>query len=187
MRFLCYIAFLVSCVAYSQQSVEICGEPKSFNYSATSDLPGTIEWYVSGQYYYGDEVTIAWSQPGLYTITAVAISADCPSIPQTYTVSVTECDPLLYWVPNTFTPNGDEFNTMWGPVFNGPYDEQDFHLVVFNRWGNLIWESRDAAQRWNGHYAGRLVPDGVYTWVINFGLLASDDRKILHGHVTILR
>lgn len=92
-----------------------------------------------------------------------------------------------YWVPNTFTPNGDEYNATWGPVFTGPYDEEDFNLIVFNRWGNLVWESHDANAKWDGSYNGSLVSDGVYTWVIDFGIHNTDERRLLHGHVTIIR
>jgi hypothetical protein len=63
----------------------------------------------------------------------------------------------------------------------------DFHLVVLNRWGNLIWESWDDAARWDGTYDGRKVTDGVYTWIIDFGILDTDERRLIHGHVTILR
>ena len=187
MKLLRYIAFLMPFVAISQQTLEICGDTKTFNYSTSSDSASTIEWYCDGSYYYGEEIAITWDTPGTYNITATAVADGCPSTPQTYTVVVTECDPLLYWIPNTFTPYGDEYNTLWGAVMNGPFDAQDFHLVIINRWGNLIWESWDVTGRWNGTYAGRVVPDGVYTWVIDFGMLETDERKILHGHVTIIR
>ena len=187
MKLFRYIAFLMPFATISQQTLEICGDTKTFNYSTSSDIASTIEWYCDGAYYYGDEITITWDTPGTYTITATAMANDCPSATQTYTVTVTECDPLVYWVPNTFTPNGDEYNTLWGPVFNGPYEQSDFHLVVVNRWGNLIWESWDAESRWDGTYAGQNVHDGVYTWVIDFGILGTDERRLIHGHVTILR
>jgi len=184
---LLYIVFLVPLLAISQQTVEICGDTKTFNYSTQSDIASSTEWYVNGAYYYGEEISITWSQPGTYTLTATATADGCPSTPQTYTVTVTECDPLVYFVPNTFTPNGDEYNTQWGPVFNGPFDKMDFHLVVLNRWGNLIWESWDDAARWDGTYDGRKVADGIYTWVIDFGILDTDERRLIHGYVTILR
>jgi gliding motility-associated-like protein len=184
---LLYIAFLVPLLAISQQTVEICGDTKTFNYSVQSDIASSTEWYVNGTYYYGEDISITWSYPGTYTLIATATADGCSSTPQTYTVTVTECDPLLYFVPNTFTPNGDEHNTLWGPVFNGPYDRMDYHLSIFNRWGNLIWESRDAAARWDGTYDGRKVADGIYTWVIDFGILDTDERRLIHGHVTILR
>ena len=187
MKLLRYIAFLMPFVAISQQTLEICGDTKTFNYSTTADIASTIEWYCDGSYYYGNEIAITWDTPGTYNITATAVADGCPSTPQTYTVVVTECDPLLYWIPNTFTPNGDEFNTLWGPVFEGPYDAQDFHLVVLNRWGNLIWESWNAEARWDGTYSNNNVHDGVYTWVIDFGMLDTDERKLIHGHLTIIR
>lgn len=187
MKLLLHILLLMPLLAISQQTVEICGDTKTFSYSTQSDIASSIEWYVAGAYYYGEEVSITWSQPGTYTLTATAIANGCSSIPQTYTVTVTECDPLVYWVPNTFTPNGDEFNTTWGPVFNGPYDATGFHLTVFNRWGNLIWESWDDMARWDGMYNGRVVTDGVYTWLIDFGILGTDERRRIHGHVTVIR
>jgi len=187
MKFWIYILFLVPFVAFSQQTVEICGDTKSFTYSTASDIDATIEWYVLGSYYYGDEVTLQWDAPGVFTITATAIATGCPSIPQTYTVTVTECDPLLVWVPNTFTPNGDEFNTTWGATVSGPADLQDFRMRVFNRWGELVWETRDAASRWNGYYGLRRIQDGIYTWTIDLGILESDARKVYIGHVNILK
>lgn len=187
MRSWLYILFLMPLMAISQQTLEICGDTKTINYSVSSDIASTVEWYCNGQYYYGEEITITWDTPGIYEITATAFAADCPSDPQIYTVTVTECDPLVYWIPNSFTPNGDEFNTLWGPVFDGPYDAEDFHLVVFNRWGQLIWESNNVNGRWNGTYYGAYVPDGVYTWVIDFGMLDTDERRVIRGHVTLLR
>ncbi len=187
MKFWTYIAFLVPFIAFSQQTVEICGEPKSFTYSTESDIDATVEWYVLGAYYYGNSITLQWDTPGVFNITATATAEDCPGTPQTYTVTVTECDPVVWWVPNTFTPNGDEYNTTWGPVFSGPFDQADFHVTVFTRWGNLIWESRDATARWDGMCGSRAVHDGVYTWVVEFGILNTDERKLIHGHVTILR
>jgi gliding motility-associated-like protein len=187
MRLLCCIFLFIPLLLFSQQTVEICDDSKSFNYTTQSDIASTIEWYCNGSYYYGEEITIVWDEPGVFTITATAAADGCSSTPQTFTVTVVECDPLVYWVPNTFTPNGDEFNTLWGPVFDGPYDAEDFNLVVFNRWGQLIWESNSVEGRWDGTYGGRPVTDGVYTWVIDFGMLETDERKLLHGHVTIIR
>jgi hypothetical protein len=58
---------------------------------------------------------------------------------------------------------------------------------VLNRWGELIWESWNVEGRWDGTYNGIPVQDGVYTWMIDFGLLDTDERRLLHGHVTLLR
>ncbi len=187
MKYLIFILLFLPLLVNAQQVVEICNEPKACTYSTTSDIEGTIEWYVLGSYYYGNEITLVWNTPGTYVITATSTANGCSSIPQTLTVTVKECDPLLVWVPNTFTPNGDEFNTVWGPVVSGPIDLQDFHITVFNRWGELIWESYDVNARWNGTYRGNDVSDGVYIWKIDFGIIGTDERKEYHGHVTIIR
>ena len=187
MKLIFSILFLIPLLVFSQQTIEICDDVKYFSYSTQSDIASNIEWYCDGQYYYGNEITIAWDEPGTYIITATATADGCSSIPQTYSITVIECDPLLYWVPNTFTPNDDEYNTTWGPMFEGPYEKDDFHLIVLNRWGNLIWESWNAESRWDGTYNNKSVTDGVYTWVIDFGILGTDERKLIHGHVTIIR
>ena len=186
MRYLIFILlFCFNC--YSQQTIEICDDSKTFSYFTSSTEGGTVEWDINGITYVGNEITLTFSNSGIYVLTAISHSNGCYSLPQTYTVTVIECDPLLYWVPNTFTPNNDEYNTTWGPIFEGPYEKDDFHLVVLNRWGNLIWESWNAELRWDGTYNNKLVTDGVYTWVIDFGILGTDERRLIHGHVTIIR
>ena len=187
MQFIRYILFLMPLLVFSQQTVEICGNTKTYTYKTISDLDGTIEWYVLGSYYYGNEITLTWDKAGIFTISAVALTDDCSSMPQTYTVTVKECDPLVVWVPNAFTPNDDEFNTTWGAVVSGPVDLYDFRLIVFNRWGELIWESYDVMQWWDGQYNGIKVQDGTYTWHIDLGVLKSDARYTYMGHVNILR
>lgn len=187
MKWIFSILLFVPLLVKAQQIVEICNNSKSYTYSTTSDIDGEIEWYVLGSYYYGNEITLFWDTPGIFTISVTATSNGCPSLPQTYTVTVKECDPILIWVPNTFTPNGDEFNTTWGPVVSGPVDLQDFHVMVFNRWGGIVWESYDADEKWDGMYYGKPVSDGVYIWKIDFGIVGIDERKEYHGHITIIR
>ena len=51
---------------------------------------------------------------------------------------------LIYWVPNTFTPDGDSYNEYFKPIFTSGYDPYDYNLLIFNRWGEIVWESNDA-------------------------------------------
>ena len=187
MRFIKYILIWMPVWLLSQQTVELCDNTATYTYSTQSNIASTIEWKLNSQYYYGNSVIITWDTPGIYILTATPTNTPCPGDTQTIVVTVKECDDLVYWIPNTFTPNGDEFNTMWGPVFTGTFDVMDFNLIVLNRWGNLIWQSRDAGAKWDGTFNGKMVVDGVYVWYITFGILNSDERIIIHGHVTILR
>ena len=86
------------------------------------------------------------------------------------------------------TPDGDLFNETFQPVFTAGYDKYDYHLTIFNRWGEIVFESYDADKGWNGAYGdGGLVQDGVYIWQIEFAETMSDKLHVHRGHVTVLK
>lgn len=97
-------------------------------------------------------------------------------------------DNIIFYVPNTFTPNDDEFNNVFQPVFTSGFDPYDFHFTIFNRWGSIVFESYDATESWDGSYRGvGLVPDGTYVWTVEFKELMSDKRHTANGHVNVLK
>ena len=102
---------------------------------------------------------------------------------------ITIVEELIFFVPNTFTPNGDETNDTFFPVFTSGYDPYNYSLVIFNRWGQIVFESYDATKGWNGRMGieGDPVQDGTYTWKIEFSVKENGGRKILVGHVNLLK
>ena len=70
------------------------------------------------------------------------------------------------YAPNSFTPNGDGINDAW-KVYGAGIDN-DFEIQVFNRWGSLIWESKDINASWDGHYKGSISEPGVYAYKLYF-------------------
>ena len=60
----------------------------------------------------------------------------------------------------------------------------DYLLLIFNRWGEIVFESHNALVGWNGEYAGQVVHNGVYVWKIEFSSKGKDDRSTITGHVT---
>lgn len=97
-------------------------------------------------------------------------------------------DVLLYYIPNTFTPDGDTFNETFSPIFYSGVDIFDYHFTVFNRWGEMIFESYNPATGWNGTYGDQgLVREGTYIWTIEYGETMSDKLHQETGHVTILK
>ncbi|MBI1837919.1 MAG: gliding motility-associated C-terminal domain-containing protein [Flavobacteriia bacterium] len=93
---------------------------------------------------------------------------------------------VLLFVPNTFTPDGDQFNQTWKIYMNG-VDVYGFNLKIFNRWGEIIWESMDLDASWDGTYNGKIVQAGTYTWTIEAGDIQTDERYSFKGHVNVLR
>jgi gliding motility-associated-like protein len=94
---------------------------------------------------------------------------------------------LLVWVPNTFTPDGDEFNNEFKPVFSKDRQIDDYTLMIFNRWGELIFESHDTEFGWDGTYHAEFVQDGTYTWIIDLKDGLKNESERFTGHVNKLQ
>ena len=126
-------------------------------------------------------------ESGIYTVMLVATSS-VGCVDTTYgTVQVEE--ELIYYVPNTFTPDDDSHNPTFKPIFTSGFDPLDYELLIFDRWGEIVFESHNAEFGWDGSYAfsGKIAQDGTYTWKIIFKTTASDERKMIVGHVNIIR
>jgi gliding motility-associated-like protein len=123
-------------------------------------------------------------QVGTYPITLTVTTAEGCSDSITLEIEIVP-DVILY-VPNAFTPDDDEHNQTWGINIDG-IDFENFQLVIYNRWGELIWESRDAKESWDGTYNGRIVPIGTYIWKISFKEKDNDGKRFFTGFLNVLR
>jgi gliding motility-associated-like protein len=142
-----------------------------------------------------EDVTFTYpdSLEGQYTVTLIASSPlGCTD---TATTIIQVYEELLFYVPNTFTPDLDNYNPTFQPVFTSGFDPQDYVLYIFNRWGELIFESHNTEVGWDGSYGAwdqstnsvDLVQDGTYTWKIEFKVTRNDERKMYVGHVNLIR
>ncbi len=122
---------------------------------------------------------------GNYIITLVANNAG--NCPDTARLSVTIQEELVYYVPNTFTPDGDEFNNVFAPVFTSGFDPYNYTLTIYNRWGETLFESNDTQYGWDGTYNGELCTAGIYTWTVRFKSSGNDKKNTKTGHVQLLR
>ena len=93
----------------------------------------------------------------------------------------------LFYVPNTFTPDGDEHNHVFSPVFTAGFDPANFRLEIYNRWGELIFESLNSTKGWDGYYNGLICPSAIYTWKIVYKIPDTDEYKVVSGLVNLLR
>jgi len=141
---------------------------------------------------FGDGVTTTDQNPthifehtGTYGITLTVTNHDCIDSIQT---SITVFEDLLFFVPNAFTPDNDQLNQMFQPIFTSGFDPTDYHLMIFNRWGEIIFESYNTEIGWNGTLNSQnQVLDGVYIWKIVFGDINSDKKHTHQGIVTLLK
>jgi gliding motility-associated-like protein len=96
-------------------------------------------------------------------------------------------EPYTFYAPNTFTPDGDEFNNVFLP--HAYLGVEEYNMKIYNRWGNLIWESYDLETGWDGTGRnGVLVEDGTYIYKIELESCEPiGAEKIITGHVNVLR
>ena len=92
---------------------------------------------------------------------------------------------FFFYVPNAFTPDGDEFNNTFHAVGVG-IAEHSYSMQIFDRWGELIFETNSIFDEWDGTYKGRIVPSGVYIYKI-IAYTLRDEVKEFQGHVNLLR
>ncbi|MDF3027752.1 MAG: hypothetical protein K0S23_2059 [Fluviicola sp.] len=133
-----------------------------------------------------DDQTVLYpdGQTGSYYVTLIATSyLGCKD---TVTKEVRILPEVIIYAPNAFTPDGDEFNQTWRVHIEG-IDKYDFDLQIYNRWGELIWESHDANAGWDGTYNGKLAPQGTYTWVIRTRELISDKKYTWNGTINMFK
>lgn len=90
------------------------------------------------------------------------------------------------FIPNAFTPNGDGENDYW-QIFGNLNGVKQFEIMLFNRWGEKVFESTDLNFKWNGYYKGEKVPPGVYVYHAKFVWLNNYSDNKYTGSLTILR
>ena len=131
------------------------------------------EWSNGDNTYLADEL-----QNQIYSVTIYDILG-CEVVDQVYIPrSLIGCvDPV-----NTFTPNGDNYNDSW--IIDNMYLYPEAELQIFNRWGNLIYNTKGEYVPWDGVINGVDTPSDTYYYIIN---LNAPDKEPLIGNITIVR
>jgi gliding motility-associated-like protein len=81
-------------------------------------------------------------------------------------VQITKLQSCIITVPNAFTPNGDGKNDFLYPL--NAFSVGNLEFRVFNRYGQLIFETRDWSKKWDGTINGHLQPTGTYIWMLQY-------------------
>ncbi len=95
-------------------------------------------------------------------------------------------EPFTVYIPNAFTPDGDQYNNNWTPVV--ALESHEWHLVIYDRWGEILWESYDQNAGWDGFYKGRKMQQGVYGYTLRYVSCGQEDKyNVLTGHFSLLK
>ena len=142
------------------------------------------EWYVEDDFISALKRPIYIFDEGEYQVTQIVFDENGCTDTTTHPIEIEGI--YTVYVPNAFTPDGNDVNNEFKPVFTN-IDPYTYHFMVFNKWGETLFESHDQEVGWSGTYGNRgLVNEGVYIWKIQI----TDNLGIKHefkGHVTLLK
>lgn len=156
------------------------------------DLPITFQNLTSGgvsyEWTFGDgngstqvHPNNTYDEPGTYLVTLIATNELGCKDTVVKPISIQE----EYWVyvPNTFTPDNNRFNNTFSiSTINIKWID----LKIYNRWGELIYQTHDVDFEWDGTYKGKDVMDGIYVWKLSYTTNSGIEDKMV-GHIGIIR
>jgi gliding motility-associated-like protein len=175
----------------------------SFNNAATIDLGNDLSIYEGGKV--GIFPTISGNNKGTFlwqpatglSCTNCLNTVASPNENTTYTLAYLDENGCIVndtinvsvlpigniYFPNAFSPNGDGANDYYQAFGTSP---KFFRLKIFNRWGELVYDTDNFNEGWDGKFKGELQPNGIYTYMAKFVLL-NDKTFDIKGSITLLK
>lgn len=149
---------------------------------------------VSWQWYFEDldsssvqNPTYTFQDTGTFDVKLIIMNQyGCPD---DTTISVRIDPDFVIFFPNAFTPNGDGLNEKFYPVGYG-WEESSFEMMIFDRWGNLIYSTKDYKQGWDGkaNNGSGIAQEDVYIWKVKVAPIMDKTRtKEFRGQVSIVK
>lgn len=155
----------------------------SVTLEASQTFPVTYVWSTQS-----DSPSISVTTPGVYTITIIT---DCTESSNNYVVELKEdCNPSdEIYIPNVFSPNGDGINDVFGVFPNESMDIVSITGSIFDRWGNLVFQSAANPFLWDGQFSNQELQPGVYAYniVVEYNRDGKVVRRSFTGDVTLVK
>lgn len=117
----------------------------------------------------------------------VTIDNGCGQAMDTVAIETRICNCNAY-IPNVFTPNNDGQNDTYMPVFSCPIVE--YKLAIYNRFGQLVFETTNPTMGWNGQSKVNISPSDVYAYILSYSMVTDSGRIVSgdkNGTVTLIR
>lgn len=154
----------------------------NFTNNTTSQDIATYSWHFGD----GDSATVAnpvhkYNAEGVYTVVLVATTL--PGCQLSFNSDIIVHPNFSVYPPNAFTPNGDGENDKFEVKGVGV---SSYSIRIFSRWGELVFESKNLEDSWDGTYKGKMVTTGTYVYKINYRSML-DNEYVINGTVTVVR
>ncbi len=174
----------------TQNSSTIYSDPIQLLSNTVAGLFPVSSWYWN----FGDGNTSnlenpvhQYQQSGVYNIELIV--TDELGCTDTTSYQIQFDAEFVYYIPNTFTPDGNEINQIFLPIFSNSINPENYRLSIYNRWGEVIFESLNPANGWDGSYGNDKKPcqPGIYTYVVTYRIPNENQSRTISGHVNLIR
>lgn len=160
------------------------GESVNLTSTSSDSLNTSFVWNY-GQSLSCTECANAIAKPA-QTTTYTVVGTDANGCVAQDTVTVNVIEDHTIFVPNAFTPNGDGVNDVF-QIFGNLAGVHSIDAMVFDRWGEKVFESSETNFQWDGTYKGVLEPPSVFVYLIKVSFLDGREGRTLKGSVTLIR
>jgi gliding motility-associated-like protein len=163
---------------------------KVFNFSKYGS---TYLWnFGDGMTYYAKDTSHQYTELGVYDISLTAWTEHGCEAFMNLPEAVTVIGNGIVMFPNAFKPNAsgpnggwynpnDPSNEIFFPVHDGVIE---YELIIYNRWGELVFETNDVNQGWDGYIGSKRAAEAVYVWQVKVKYV-NGEQDVLRGDVTL--
>ena len=123
----------------------------------------------------------SFTHAGNYWLTATNI---CGTATDAFVLQSKNCNCYLYF-PNAFTPDGNDLNACFAAVYDCAFET--YHLFIYNRWGQLLFQTTNPAECWDGKYKNEIVLPDVYVWILEYKSVYDGTVIGKKGIVTVVK
>jgi gliding motility-associated-like protein len=130
-----------------------------------SSLGATFQWsFGDGTIASTPSVFHIYKEEGEYEITLISTSESNCYDTVSQTIHYEQYEKLAHYIPNSFTPNSDGRNDVFD--ISGASICEEAELLIYDRWGRLVYETKDLSKFWDGTSNGENVQQGVYVYFL---------------------
>lgn len=180
-----FTSFATPAASFTASSSQVTIFNPTVEFINTSQDASMVEWFISDSVYTRDSILYTFADTGCYNIFLKAYSTTgCYDSTEK---EVCVKDDYAVYIPNAFSPNGDGTNDTFGPIGNG-IASSDFLFQIFDRWGNLVFQSTDHLKNWNGksNNGSSTSVEDVYVYKVRI-LDTSGNLHTYKGSVTLVK
>ncbi len=160
---------------------------RTASFTDLTDIAGAWSWDFGGVgTSFVQNPTFTFPDTGIYRVRLTAFHP-VTNCPDTISKLIDVIPVVEFHFPNAFTPNGDASNDFF--MGNGFFEGlRDYDLTIWNRWGQLVFQTNDPREGWNGQEfnTGKRSPQGVYVFKSTY-MSPRGENILQEGHITLVR